>query len=246
MPSLITINSLNETLNNLPCRAGTQKAAFISALKNHFPDQESLNSGQPITIEQLIKEIWDETDPGAVKKRRKSISSLKSALNRELKKLSRENKNPEGIIVNRNNIFSISDERKTSLLQKLSGSMAGSKEIDDALNSLEKLLPKLQDDETNLKLNKLLDSLKEARQAIDHLNRELSEKNQHIDNLEEQLSSLTPDKADSHREDGEGDGLEDHEIPDNDLEIVDEKQGHGEDIKALEDELEIVDNLPEN
>ena len=119
MPALVTIEGINQALSNLACKPDTLRSRLISVLLSYFPDEKSLQECNSLPAEEIIAKVWQIDAPEEIKKRRKNLSSLKSALNKSLKDLAKKDLNPEGIIIGRDNVFEVSDEQKTELLQKL-------------------------------------------------------------------------------------------------------------------------------
>ncbi|MDP2992132.1 MAG: SUMF1/EgtB/PvdO family nonheme iron enzyme, partial [Deltaproteobacteria bacterium] len=76
-----------------------------------------------IDTDELVKALWDTgDDPSTIKSKRKNLSSIKSSVNADLKRLYEDEKNPEGIIIGRSNVFIMSDEAKDRLLTSFTGS----------------------------------------------------------------------------------------------------------------------------
>ncbi|MFZ5758417.1 MAG: SUMF1/EgtB/PvdO family nonheme iron enzyme [Thermodesulfobacteriota bacterium] len=117
--ALITLHGIDEAISNLNASPDTLKGRLIALIRAAFPSEESMQQPQAIAPEELILALWGEDDPARIRQRRKNLSSLKSALNKALKELGQEGKNPEGIIIGRDYVFTISDEHKDSILQQL-------------------------------------------------------------------------------------------------------------------------------
>ncbi|MFZ5764258.1 MAG: SUMF1/EgtB/PvdO family nonheme iron enzyme [Thermodesulfobacteriota bacterium] len=117
--ALITLHGIDEAISNLNASPDTLKGRLIALIRAAFLSEESLQQPQTIAPEELIRALWGEDDPARIRQRRKNLSSLKSALNKALKELGQEGKNPEGIIIGRDYVFTISDEHKDSILQQL-------------------------------------------------------------------------------------------------------------------------------
>jgi hypothetical protein len=75
---------------------------------------------QSITHDEIIKSLWCiGDDPESIKGKRKNLSSIKSGVNADLKKLYHEGKNSQGVIVGPNNVFTMSDEAKDKALESV-------------------------------------------------------------------------------------------------------------------------------
>ncbi len=260
MSTLVSHAGITEALNNLNLKSGTQKADLVNALLARLPDQETLQETNSIPTEVLIMDIWGTDDPDEIKKRRKSLSSIKSSLNKSLKKLGKDGKNPEGIIISRDNIFIVSEEQKNALLEKIGSSMSG-KDINslaDMMSKLKENLPDQQSGQAFSDLTKLMSSLEKASQTINSLQEELNSKDAQINELNTQLQKMkkTDEISEEDIEIIEGDEAVD--LEEDELEIIedDEAVDPGEDeveiieddeaVDLGEDELEIVEDEDKN
>jgi formylglycine-generating enzyme required for sulfatase activity len=117
--ALITHQGMSEAIANLQPNPATLKGRLISLIHSYFPTDESLEKIDAIAAEDLIRQLWEIADPEDIRQKKKNLSSLKSAINKDLKNLARQGKNPEGLVIGRDNVFTISDEHKNDLLQKL-------------------------------------------------------------------------------------------------------------------------------
>lgn len=121
MPSIITIQNIEETINSLNYRSETTlKSKLIRAIRNFYKDENSIEALTSINTEELVKYIWDTGDDSAlIKNKKKNFSSVKSSVNSDLKKIYQQGNNPQGIIINHNNVFDISDEAKNKALSDI-------------------------------------------------------------------------------------------------------------------------------
>ncbi len=112
------MKGIDEAIANLKYRnANTLKSRLVHAVRCLYEDEGPIESVEGINTEKLIKALWDtDAHPAAIKAKRKNFSSIKSSINADLRKLYKEGKNPEGIIIGRNNVFALSDEAKDKLL----------------------------------------------------------------------------------------------------------------------------------
>ena len=232
MSNLVSYNGIIEALDNLSLKPGTQKADFVNALKAHLPDQEALRTITAIPPEDLILDIWGVDSPQEIKKRKKSLSSIKSALNKNLKELSKKDKNPEGIIIGRDNTFMVSDEQKNAILEKLGSSMSGSdiNNFTKMISDLKESLPEQQTEQFS-NLTQLMNSLEDASRTISSLQEQLATKDEQISELSTRLEQYGTEG------DSEGEGNNSQELEKDELEIVEEE----DQVDVDEDELEIVE-----
>lgn len=114
----ISLKGIDEAIANLKYRnANTLKSRLVHAVRCLYENEGPIESVEGGNAEKLIKALWNtDTHPATIKAKRKNFSSIKSSINADLRRLYREGKNPEGIIIGRNNIFVLSDEAKDKLL----------------------------------------------------------------------------------------------------------------------------------
>jgi formylglycine-generating enzyme required for sulfatase activity len=233
MSTLVSYAGIKEALDNLNIKTGTQKSDFVKAIRAHLSDEEALQATEIIPAEVLIKDIWGTDSPEEIKKRRKSLSSIKSSLNKDLKKLSKDGKNPEGIVVSRDNIFMVSEEQKSALLEKIGSSMSGSdiSSLSEMISDLKKNLPDQQKGQAFSDLAKLMNSLEEASQTISSLQSQLETKDEQISDLHSQIQEAGAGAG------GEAEGQGNEALEDEESEVVEE-----EDLEVIEDdESEVVE-----
>jgi len=119
MPSLITLQGIDETLANLELKQGTLKAELARVIRSYFVDDHSVQSITSIPTDEIVLKIWGPCQAEELKAKKKNFSSLKSALNKSLKDLDKAGKNQAGIILGRDNVFIVSEERKDDLLKQM-------------------------------------------------------------------------------------------------------------------------------
>jgi formylglycine-generating enzyme required for sulfatase activity len=114
----ISLKGIDEAIASLKYRnANTLKSRLVHAVRCLYENEGPIESVGGIKAEELIKALWNtDTHPATIKAKRKNFSSTKSSVNADLRKLYQEGKNPEGIIIGRNNVFALSDEAKDKLL----------------------------------------------------------------------------------------------------------------------------------
>ena len=119
MPSLFTLQGIDETFDNLELKPGTLKAELAKVIRSYFVDELSLQSITSIPTDEIVHKIWGPCKGDELKAKKKNFSSLKSALNKSLKDLDKAGKNQAGIILGRDNVFIVSEERKDDLLKQM-------------------------------------------------------------------------------------------------------------------------------
>jgi hypothetical protein len=118
MASLITLKDIDQAISNLNYgEKKTLRHRLVDTIGQFYESQGSAESPAGIPPEALVRALWIAgDDPGAMRSRRKNLSSIKYSVNAHLRRLYREGKNPEGIVIGRNNTFVMSDEAKDKLL----------------------------------------------------------------------------------------------------------------------------------
>ena len=119
MTSLITREGIEQAISNLNYgERKTLQQRLVDTISQLYRRENSVKSIQDIDTAELIKTLWMiGDDPIAVKNKRRNLSSVKYSVNARLKRLFREGKNPEGVVIGRNNIFVMSDEAKDKYLE---------------------------------------------------------------------------------------------------------------------------------
>lgn len=119
MGNVITIDGIEEAVNNLHYNnKGSLKYRLIRTIREYYSDEENANSIMSIDSDELIKKLWDtDENPSVIRNRRKNLSSIKSSINNELKKLYKDGKNSEGLIIGPANVFEMSAEAKDRILE---------------------------------------------------------------------------------------------------------------------------------
>ncbi|MFC1513070.1 formylglycine-generating enzyme family protein [Thermodesulfobacteriota bacterium] len=163
MPFLGTLSNIDTAIANLNLKQGTLKAQLITEIRSHFSDPASLNIITDIPAEDLIRKLWQIDDPKEIHNKRKNLSGLKSSLNKTLKKLIKEDKNPDGIIISRDNTFTIAEEQKDQLIKQLGISTESIHSMHEMLNSFKKLLADMSKDSSTDNIKSLLNKLDETQ-----------------------------------------------------------------------------------
>ncbi len=148
MDTKVTLNGIDQAISDLNYRnKNTLKCKLLMAVRQFYTDDAALEDLGAIDPDELIRLLWDTgDDPAAIQGKRKNFSSVKSTINADLKKLSDAGKNPEGISIDPDNIFTMSDEAKDTLLKSFLDTGIGDGPIDlgqitDILNIIEDALP---------------------------------------------------------------------------------------------------------
>jgi formylglycine-generating enzyme required for sulfatase activity len=150
LASSITLEGIDKALENLGYYSkSTPKSRFVKTLRYYYKNSDDLNKIQQIPVEVIVSQIWDIPleDKSKINSRKKNALSLKNTINKDLQKLFDSGLNPEGIIINDSNIFSMSDNAREKLLSSFTEPFAGENEISlsqisQVLNSIKELLQK--------------------------------------------------------------------------------------------------------
>lgn len=122
MAAMITVAGIDEALSNLGCwHKETIKSRLVHLVRDHYGQGNDAPETAPINSDELIKNLWEtHDDPNAIKNKRRNLSSIKSSLNADLKRLYQSGQNPEGIILGPRNLFTMSNEAKDRILETFS------------------------------------------------------------------------------------------------------------------------------
>ncbi|MDD5759635.1 MAG: hypothetical protein PHI06_11210, partial [Desulfobulbaceae bacterium] len=188
MNSLVSIAGIDQAISNLLLSPETQKAKLLAAIRERFASDEELRTVTEIPADVLIAALWND-DPATLKDRRKSLSSLKSALNKSLKTLAEQGLNPEGLILSRANVFEVSDEQKKLLLEK-AGIGGGDIHLAESIAACKQAFPGADGKESSAGLADFLRDLEQAKCRIDQLQAALLEREREISVLQERIGIL--------------------------------------------------------
>ena len=104
---------------NLKLKPDTLKGQLVALIRSQFSTEESIQEVVSISADELVQKLWQVESTAQIRQKKKNLSSLKSSVNKSLKDVMQKGKNPEGLMINRDNVFTISDEHKNDLLEKL-------------------------------------------------------------------------------------------------------------------------------
>ena len=245
MPSLFTLQDLDETLNNLALTPGTLKAELAMAVRSYFADEQSLQAIPGIPTEEIIFKLWGVCQNDELKARRKNFSSLKSALNKSLKDLDKAGKNQAGIILGRENVFIVSEERKDDLLKQMGLSPTSPHLLHDMFAAFKKFFSENIKDQNTQEIKDLLAEFEETQKKIRELSGLEPEAIPEINPIEapEQKGDSTPVTDEETEKD---DLVETIELLDEDeVEVIEESEARAdedlEETEFLEEEVEILE-----
>ena len=191
--AFVTLKGIREAVSNIAPRPGTLQDQFLSLLLSYFNTEESLSEITSISPDEFIAALWEVDSSKEIKKKKKNFSSLKSAINKRLKELAGDSKNPEGLIIGKDNVFTISEEHKNNLLQKL-GISSGQSPAMNFLASVRGMIEDLAAGGDSTHLQNILAELEKTREVIDqHLKGEGGTEDTDDTSGEEQKGSGTPE-----------------------------------------------------
>ena len=116
--TILKLKEIDEAIANLGYKnKDTLRCKLVHAIRQYYPNEISTESIQAIDTEELVNKLWNvDGDSELLKSKKKSLSSVKSGINADLKKLYQEGRNPQGVIIGQNNIFDMCDEAKNKAL----------------------------------------------------------------------------------------------------------------------------------
>ncbi|HEX9714808.1 MAG TPA: SUMF1/EgtB/PvdO family nonheme iron enzyme [Desulfurivibrionaceae bacterium] len=237
MPSLITLQGIDETLDNLELKPGTLKAELARVIRSYFVDDQAVQAITSIPTDEIVLKIWGPCQAEELKAKKKNFSSLKSALNKSLKDLDKAGKNQAGIILGRDNVFIVSEERKDDLLKQMGISPNSPHLLHDMFAAFKKFFSENVPGQNIQEVKDLLAEFEETQKKL----RELSGLD--LESIREKTAAETTEPAeagtlDAREETGEADTVETIELHDGDeLEVIEESEA----IEVLDEEVEILD-----
>jgi formylglycine-generating enzyme required for sulfatase activity len=128
----ITLHGIEQAIHGLGYRnESALKYRFIAAIKRLYgKNGEFREPTHGIESDELIRLLWDvDPDPDSLRSKKKNLSSIKSSINADFKRLYREGKNPEGVMIGPENLFTISDEAKDELLANIGAGATAAGEV---------------------------------------------------------------------------------------------------------------------
>ncbi|MCB9494380.1 MAG: hypothetical protein H6681_02915 [Desulfobacteraceae bacterium] len=146
MASSITIEGIDTALQNLGYYTkSSPKSKFLNTIRSFYKNSEDLNKIEQIPIETIVSSIWEiaPNDKSRINSRKKNALSLKNTINKDLQKLFDSGLNSEGIIINENNIFAMSDNAREKLLTSFTAPFSG--ENDVSLSQISQVLSSIKD-----------------------------------------------------------------------------------------------------
>ncbi|MCX5876778.1 MAG: hypothetical protein NT087_10900 [Deltaproteobacteria bacterium] len=166
MPSLFTLQGIDETFDNLELKPGTLKAELAKVIRSYFVDELSLQSITSIPTDEIVHKIWGPCKGDELKAKKKNFSSLKSALNKSLKELDKAGKNQAGIILGRDNVFIVSEERKDDLLKQMGISPNSPHLLHDMFAAFKKFFSENIKDQDTEEVKDLLTEFEETQKKL--------------------------------------------------------------------------------
>ena len=214
------IDALNDLVEKVPHRKGVKKYSLLLSIRSYYKVDDDLRTITSISVEDLIIEIYfpgkkaNTVSSQQIKYKRKSFSSLKSSLNKNLRTMAEKGENPLGIIVGMSNAFNISmkveldhasesgEQNLASELQEvlsnagveLKGDMAEKlKEVvHNEFISHQKGIEKIEEKRAAEKANKQLKrKLKKLREESSFLKEDIKELRESVSVKEQELEDLS-------------------------------------------------------
>jgi hypothetical protein len=233
----ISYEGIERVIENLDyTNPGILKYKYIQALKSLYNPNEDVMSVQKPDPDDLIRKIWDTSgNLQAVRAKRKNLSSIRSTVNADLKNLFEKGDNPEGITINPDHVFVMSDDAKNERLNAFaetirSGAGVDLNQITDVLNFIGEFLENnregLDRNESSTVLNtiqNILDKLDPTRKSEDSLGQ-----NSIVPGGENHWEGVGPDGSSmeyEHEADETGSLVQDEfeEVVDDDVEILEDE-----------------------
>ncbi|WP_321492593.1 SUMF1/EgtB/PvdO family nonheme iron enzyme [uncultured Desulfobacter sp.] len=167
----ITLSGITEAVENLNYRPGSVKDKAIRAIAAYYVSEDSIASLSHIDGDRIIRQIWETgDDPAKIRSKRRNFSSLKSSINADLKKLSQTGLNPEDVTLTESNVFDMTQDAKSNLLQSFSDAVKTDgfdlTKATDVLKAVAEFLDKFKSSDTE---NESTNIIEEIKKVLDRL-----------------------------------------------------------------------------
>jgi formylglycine-generating enzyme required for sulfatase activity len=229
----ITLEGIREAAASLNYRAGTAKHKTLAAIQSFYTSEDAVHALHHIDTDILVKAIWDVGENNAkILAKRRNFSSLRSAINADLKRLSRKDKNPENIIITDANIFDMTEDAKNNLLSSFSDAIkTGGIDLQQATGILKALTDFLDEFQMDGHTEESLDIIEQIKNLLKRISHDIP-----ADDAQAQDGG----GGESGEEDTEKIILDEDEV----LEEVEEldEDAEIEEIEALDDDDRIIES----
>ncbi len=116
--ALFSQTAIDAVIDHLGYSRHSRNMSYLNALLSHAKAAEALG-GASVSPDTLVTAIWDTTDPGLLRSRRKNLNTMRTSINRDLATLFSEGKNPEGVTLSPDHALAVSQEAKDALYAPL-------------------------------------------------------------------------------------------------------------------------------
>ncbi|WP_300670237.1 SUMF1/EgtB/PvdO family nonheme iron enzyme [Desulfoluna sp.] len=106
-----TLDAMNGVIEHLGYATHSRNMAYLKTLLS-YADLKGGYSSQSMDPSHLIQSIWNTTDPGQLRSKRKNLSTIRTSINKDLSRLFQEGKNPEGVTISPDHALVVSQEAK--------------------------------------------------------------------------------------------------------------------------------------
>ncbi len=170
----ISIEGIEQAVQNLNYRSGSPKFRIIQAIKDHYDSEKAIRSIKQIETDILINAAWDVSgSPDMLRSKRRNFFSIRSSINADLKKLSDKGHNPESIIITEQNTLDMSMEAKSSLLSNFTNAVStGDIDLEQATALLKTVSDFLQTLDTPENLHDSEEIVDQIKKVLKSLTRE--------------------------------------------------------------------------
>ncbi len=171
MRSIVTFEGIDDAIENLQYNnKRSLKYKLIDTIRKQYDIASNVDSVTEIDTDFLVKILWETgDDQSLIRNRRKNYNSIKSSVNSDLKELYNKGLNREGIIIGSKNIFDMSEEAKSEILESFSyGSGSGETQIplDKITDVLNVINAFISGKESGIEYNEKFEQLKEIIKDI--------------------------------------------------------------------------------
>ncbi|MEW6426632.1 MAG: hypothetical protein AB1568_01215, partial [Thermodesulfobacteriota bacterium] len=192
MAALVHPSSIQQLIDSIAAPAGTLKARLLELLAQRLHSDEAIAATTSIAVDELVAILWElDGDEETLKRKRKNFSSLKSALNRDLKTLEASGGNPASLFLNKNNVFEVSAEKKEELLAQMGISTGGDVAAAREFADFRKNFRSIAEQHGWNSLADILADLQHSREEVSELSRRLTEAHARLELFSEERKSFS-------------------------------------------------------
>ncbi len=167
----ISLKGIDHAIENLNYRDNSIKHKVLSFIRHCYSSEQSIETLKSINTDSIVQAVWNTGDnTSKIRTKRRNFSSIKSSINADLKKLSKQNQNPENITITDANIFDMNEDAKNDLLQSFSNAVkTGETDINQIAELLKVVTDFLKESHEVSENNSFKDIVSQVKEIINKI-----------------------------------------------------------------------------